>query len=301
MPFRMKKMKKGMAFKSTMNLAYARDDLGTDKASQVNIIRVTEKIKTSFPGAFTSHALAEKVSSILTDEGYDDKKTLFATSLCCDEVNRDLEDDFRKIYGSNFSMGGLAGFPFGGVTSFGAMSHHIPDKGSCIVMYGPHVGIDYDGNVGKVNRRGRPGSGACCGSANAAAAYVKQIRAGEREQLENPEDILDAQQTWVGAQLIPYGERLENAVDADIELPLAFFDAQDNLMLRIVERGCGEVAGNGMIALLGGVQINTPEHTGEYFLPKRFEIRNNKGEMVADLLPRLQQLAGEVPRRGRRH
>lgn len=285
-------MKKGMGFKSTMNLAYSKDDLGTDLGSPGNVIQVLETVKTKFPGAFESQSLAEKVKIILAEEGYDEKKTLFATSLCCDEVNRDLEDDFRKIYGSNFSMGGLAGFPFGGVTSFGAMSHHIPEKGSCIVMYGPHVGIDYDGQVGKVNRRGRPGSGACCGSANAAAVYVKQIRAGKREQLDNPEDILDAQQTWVGAKLIPYGERLEKASDANVELPFALFDAQDNLMLRIVENGCGEVAGNGLIALLGGVQINTPEKTREYFLPKRFEIRNNKGEVVADLLGRLKQSGG---------
>lgn len=287
-------MKKGMGFKSTMNMAYSKDDLGTDKetASPVNVIKVLEKIKTTFPGAFESQSLAEKVKTILAEEGYDESKTLFATSLCCDEVNRDLEDDFRKIYGSNFSMGGLAGFPFGGVTSFGAMSHHIPEKGSCVVMYGPHVGIDYDGQVGKVNRRGRPGSGACCGSANAAAAYVKQIREGKREQLDNPEDIIDAQQTWVGAKLIPYGERLEKASDPNVELPFSFFDAQDELMLRIVDDGCGEVAGNGLIALLGGVQINTPEKTREYFLPKRFEIRNNKGEVVAELLPRLQQSGG---------
>jgi hypothetical protein len=39
-----------------------------------------------------------------------------------------------------------------------------------------------------------------------------------------------------------------------------------------------------MIALLGGVQINTPIGTSEYFLPKVFEIRNNKGELVVNLL-----------------
>jgi len=39
--------------------------------------------------------------------------------------------------------------------------------------------------------------------------------------------------------------------------------------------------------MLGGIQINTPAGAPEYFLPKRFEVRTNKYELVADLLPEL--------------
>jgi len=38
------------------------------------------------------------------------------------------------------------------------MAHHIPDCGSCLVVDGPHVGIDDRWNVGKINRRGRDNS-----------------------------------------------------------------------------------------------------------------------------------------------
>ena len=175
------------------------------------------------------------------------------------------------------------GFPFGGVTSFGAMAHHIPDDGSCLILYGPHVGIDLDGNVGKINRRGREGSGACCGSAAAACGYVKSVHEGESKQVM-PSDALDAQQYFVGNMLLPQAGRILASADADVELPLALFDVQDEFMKNIVAKGCGEVAGEGNIALLGGIQINTPGGTSEYFLPKVFEIRNNKGEKVADLL-----------------
>ena len=51
-----------------------------------------------------------------------------------------------------------------------------------------------------------------------------------------------------------------------------------------MSKGCGEVANEGKIALLGGIQINTPAGTKEYFLPKVFEIRNNSGEKIADLM-----------------
>ena len=48
--------------------------------------------------------------------------SIVATSFCADEVNRVLEQDFSEVYDYNFNMGGLAGFPFGGITSFGAMA-----------------------------------------------------------------------------------------------------------------------------------------------------------------------------------
>lgn len=74
----------------------------------------------------TSFYLASKIKSALAAAGYEESTTLLATSLCCDEVNRELDGQMTNIYGDNFSMGGLAGFPFGGITSFGAMAHHIP-------------------------------------------------------------------------------------------------------------------------------------------------------------------------------
>lgn len=244
------------------------------------------KVNSAYPGSLTNADLVSKVKSALDKHGYG-KTTLLASSLCCDEVNRILEKDFAAVYGDNFSMGGLAGFSFGGVTSFGAMAHHIPKDGSCLVVYGPHVGVDSEGAVGKVNRRGRDGSGACCGSAAAAAGYVSKVTSGEMKAADVPNDPLDAQQTWVGKKLSVHGERLAKAEEPTVELPLALFDCQDELMKKIVSKGCGEVAGEGLIALLGGIQINTPEGASDYFLPKVFEVRNNKGEVVEDLIPTL--------------
>jgi len=82
--------------------------------------------------------------------------TLVATALCCcDEVNHPLVEEMEYDFGQTFTMGGLAGFAFGGLASFGAMTHHIPDGGSCLVVYGLHVGVDSEGRIGTFNRRGR--------------------------------------------------------------------------------------------------------------------------------------------------
>jgi len=241
------------------------------------------KVLSSYSSAITNADLVSRVSSALDKYGYGDT-TLLATSLCCDEVNRELDRDFGKYYGEHFSMGGLAGFAFGGVTSFGAMAHHIPTGGDCLIVYGPHVGVDSDGNVGKINRRGRKASGACCGSGAAAAGYVDAVRKGTRDPDTPATNALDAQQTFVGNMLLPHGHRLEAAEDTMAELPLAMFDAQNELMQQIVAAACGEVGGDGKIALLGGVQINTPAGTPDYFLPMSFEIRDNRGRLIQNLM-----------------
>mmetsp|Transcript_14169 Transcript_14169/g.35587 ORF Transcript_14169/g.35587 Transcript_14169/m.35587 type:complete len:399 (-) Transcript_14169:2433-3629(-) len=252
-----------------------------------NAVSIPEaKVGMAFPGALTNQELMNRVSERLAPYGYG-KSTMVATSLCCDEVNRPLEKALAKTFDEPFIMGGLAGFPFGGVTSFGAMAHHIPDGGSCLVVYGPHVGIDSFGSIGTVNRRGRAKGGACCGSAAAALATVRKgamvPKAGDSQSplmIEN----LDAQQAWVNAQLAPYGERLLMAADQNIELPYALYDAQKDMMEKIIAKGSGAMEGNGYISLLGGIQINTPDGTSDYFLPLSFDLLNSQGKMVKSVM-----------------
>jgi len=243
------------------------------------------KVTSAFPKAMTNAELVSMVTETLKEYGYGES-SLVATSLCCDEVNRVLEKDFSKHYTDNFSMGGLAGFAFGGVTSFGAMAHHIPDGGSCLVVYGPHVGVDKEGNVGVVNRRGRAAPGACCGSACAALGHVSCVHKGEAKDVDASvfEDPVNAQQNMVGKLLMPHAERLVNAAQPMVELPHALYDAQKKLMDDIIAAGCQEVAGEGKIALLGGIQINTPEDETDYFLPLNFEVRSNKNATIKEII-----------------
>ena len=244
-----------------------------------------EMVTRAFPRAVTNAELVSNVTGALKEYGYGET-TLLATSLCCDEVNRELDKEFAAHYGDNFSMGGLAGFPFGGVTSFGAMAHHIPDNGSCLVLFGPHVGVDYNGNVGSVNRRGRHAPGACCGSACAAAGHVDCVHKGEAKVMDPAvfSDPIEAQQAMVGNLLLPYAALLAKSPEPMVDLPLSLYDSQKKMMDKIIAAGCQEVAGEGKIALLGGVQINTPQPETDYFLPLCFEIRSNKNETIKDLM-----------------
>ena len=78
-----------------------------------------EMIDSKFPGALSNKDLETRVVEVLSKKGFTSKNTLLATSLCCDELARRLEDDFVKVYGNNFNLGGLSGFPFAGNTGFG--------------------------------------------------------------------------------------------------------------------------------------------------------------------------------------
>jgi hypothetical protein len=168
------------------------------------------------------------------------------------------------------------------------MAHHIPDGGSCLLVYGPHVGIDQYGSVGTVNRRGRAKGGACCGSGAAALGKIRKGAMIPKEDAPTelpPTNDLDAQQAYVDAQLAPYSQRLLSADDRNVELPFALYDAQKKMMDSIVAQGAGAMEGTGNIALLGGIQINTPEGVSDYFLPINFELRDYKGQFVSDLKP----------------
>jgi hypothetical protein len=86
----------------------------------------------------------EKLKSM----GFTDANTLFADCSCPDEINHDdpLEDITSLMHtrwGEMFPLGGLAGFPFTGKTGWGAFSSHVPNDGNIVVLFAPHVGVDF--------------------------------------------------------------------------------------------------------------------------------------------------------------
>lgn len=246
---------------------------------------IDEKVKAKFAGAMSNRELEPAVVEILSGKGYDGENTLLATSLCCDELARRLEDDFVKVYGNNFNLGGLSGFPFAGNTGFGAMAAHIPDDGFCLVVYGPHVGVAKDGTVGKVERAGIELVDNCCGSAIAASNYLSGITQGGATISTNIQSFTDFQQNAVQELILPHGKRLADAEDRMAELPYALYDSQDLLVRSIVKAGAAGTKKG--LALLGGIQINTAPDTLDYFHPLRFDYMNSKGEVVEDMLPEL--------------
>ena len=77
-------------------------------------------------------------------------------------------------------------------------------------------------------------------------------------------------------------EYIDKAKDKMTDLPYALYDAQKKMMDTIVAAGAGNVA-SGKVAVLGGIQINTPPGKSDYFLPLSFEVYDNKGSLVEDI------------------
>lgn len=241
-------------------------------------------MKSNFPGAISNTDLLQKVIPTLGAKGFTFTNTLLATSLCADELARVLEDDFVKIYGNNFNLGGLSGFPFAGNTGFGAMAAHIPDDGFCLLIHGPHVGICKNGTIGKVERRGLSLIDNCCGSAIAASNYLYGITNGGAEISPKLQLFSDFQQGAVQELILPFGKRLGKLRGEERmkELPYALYDSQEVLVKDIVDTGKGGIKKG--LALLGGIQINTGPDTDDYFHPLRFDFYDDSGEVTDCML-----------------
>ncbi|KAL7451697.1 hypothetical protein ACHAWC_005638 [Mediolabrus comicus] len=243
-------------------------------------------VKKTFPGALSNKDLVQRVVGVLEGKGFTTENTLLATSLCADELARVLEDEFVSVYGNNFNLGGLSGFPFAGNTGFGAMAAHIPDDGFCLLVHGPHVGICKNGVVGKVERQGIALVDNCCGSAIAASNYLKGITHGGAQITAKLQQFSDFQQGAVQELILPFGKRLSDADDRMHELPYALYDSQEIIVKDIVKTGSGGIKKG--LALLGGIQINTAPDTDDYFHPLRFDFYDEEGKKVDSMLSSIQ-------------
>ena len=164
---------------------------------------------------------------------------------------------------------------------------------NCIVPYtysiqGPHTGITKNGEIGKVERPNIALVDNCCGSAIAASNYVKGITCGGCPVTAKIQGFLDFQQSAVKELTLPHGKRLDDAgTDRLKEVPYALFQSQDLILhdiINSVKKGLKHYQGT---AILGGIQINTGPDTLDYFHPLRFELLNNDGEIIEDMLPHL--------------
>lgn len=252
--------------------------------------QMLDRIDAAFPGSLTNGELVQRVTDRLKSAPYrlDASNTLLCTSFCRDELVRGLERDLRKAFGGrHYCMGGLAGFPFGGTTAFESMVSHIPQNkdgsgsSAALIVFAPQVGVDAAGHLGTVNRLGRDEStaGPCSQAAMAALKYVTSPGAKKMPVTS----AQDAEYALLCNALLPYAEQLDQSEEPMVDLSYSLYDAQKEMMTNIVKKACASIPDGSKVGLLGGVQINTPAGTTDYFIPLSFEFYDNTGTMVDDL------------------
>lgn len=220
-------------------------------------------IKKFYPKAEDGKELTENcMQRLLNEYNFDAAKTILGTSVCSDEIVR-TATNFRDYLGikNPFQLGGLGGFPFTGLTGFGAFASHIPDKGFAIIQYGPHIGFSKKDGIGEVTRQGRSLETTCCG------ALRTLVNSFSEEQHNGRDRELDYQQWKLEEELRP-----ENTEITEYEEPLV---AATNVMFNKINARVQQLLKETSVhfedctvALVGGIIINT-----DFELPDWFELR----------------------------
>ena len=82
-----------------INVNYAHDDERNAEVSPSTVASVMKNANENAPYVVTVHQLVRSFEATLEPHCFKKETTLLSTSFCCDEVNRDLEDESRSIYG----------------------------------------------------------------------------------------------------------------------------------------------------------------------------------------------------------
>ena len=232
------------------------------------------RVQEQFPEAKKGFLVTGKVLHVLTEKGLSNENTLFGVSTCPDEINRAVTQ-FGNYFGKTFNLGGLAGIPFTGMTGFGAYSHHPSEGGTLFILYASHVGINIEGDLGSCNRVGQSHHSSSCGSA--VGAYNTLLNDAEYQH----EEPFDLQQTYVVNLVRNHLGKIKGAENPMKELAEVVYQDAKKRIEQVI-------AGyDGPIVLLGGIQINTPNGSPDYFAVRDFREVNPKQGTETSLVDKL--------------
>jgi hypothetical protein len=238
-------------------------------------IMIESIIKTHFPDAKTGAEITETYLNFIQGEyGSQLDKILFATSLCCDDIN--VSTDFRKVLTRPFTLGGLGGLPYAGLTGITAYAHHVPDGGDAFIFYGPHIGISDCGELGKLRRPGQEHLTNSCGALVLALERLNNNSAVVPEQYE-----LDGQQLILERSLRPLKDAGAQHVKIHEALNFTYHNIRTRL-LSLIKASRSEFNCE-RIFLLGGIIINTSPEFHDFVDIKNFEVLNPKQILDPDI------------------
>ena len=138
--------------------------------------------------------------------GFRPSNCLPLVDVCRDELMSGFDESVSHVWGRPFGIGALAGLVFLGRTGVQAALSHVPGEDGrhrFVVFCFPHIGIDEDGVVGRVQRRGMSRASAACG---ALAAFRSQLAEGSRDFTLDVDDVEQSLLRMRLSRLVPLGE-----------------------------------------------------------------------------------------------
>jgi hypothetical protein len=121
--------------------------------------------------------------------GFRPSNCLPVVAVCRDELMAGFVQAVTNVWGRPFEAGSLAGLVFLGRTGMQAALGHVPGEDGrhrFVVFCFPHIGVDDDGTIGRVQRRGMYRASSACG---ALASFRAQLLAGEHQVGVDPDDV----------------------------------------------------------------------------------------------------------------
>jgi len=217
---------------------------------------VSNYYKDAEEGRVFTKACLEKLEA---EHGFEPDKTILATSVCSDEIIRSATN-FRDYMSQKdpFQLGGLAGFPFTGMTGFKAFASHIPDDGYAVILYGPHIGVSNSGALGYVLRAGQHLESSCCG---ALIGAVSKQRSGDESELDKE---FDYQQWKISDCLNNNKDEIQNDPEPLIKATESMFQHIEKRIKALLNKTAANFE-NTTVALVGGIIINTDFNHPDYF------------------------------------
>lgn len=121
--------------------------------------------------------------------GFRPSNCLAVVDVCRDELMASVDESIARVWGRPFQAGSLAALVFLGRTGMQAALGHVPGEDGrhrFVVFCLPHIGIDEDGTVGRVQRRGMHRATSACG---ALAAYRAGLAQARGRVAVDPDDV----------------------------------------------------------------------------------------------------------------
>jgi len=239
-----------------------------------------QTLSKTFPKAIDFKDLTTVTKDVLSSVGLTTNNTLFGNCTCRDEINQYDIEKLAAIWGENFDLAGLGGYPSAGITGFSAYNHHVPDRGYQFILYGPHIGLDEEGILGKVHRIDMEHETSACGS---LIGFLEKIKVDSSYQPSyNP---LDPEQYLVEKALILHQEEIISSNDPILTLTQKMYEIIDQRIEEILNTLDSDLAH----VLLGGIMINTPHKYTDWFDVKRadFIVGPAKSPKITDLLSKI--------------
>lgn len=222
-----------------------------------------EIINRFYPYAISNNDFVRNVyKHIDFNFGVKPHQILIAQSICTDDVNSlEFPEESRQV--GPFNLGGLDGYPFTGITGMEAFAHHIPDGGSALVFYAPHIGIGRTGEPGKISKLGQHQNSSCC---CALVKALSRLKSGTiTKEVSSP---LDYQQQTLESIIWQSKDRIESSENEHIQATEVLLEASEKMINEMIVKT--HFLGK-YLFIIGAVIVNGDWNIGSYIEVRRFD------------------------------